>query len=995
MLINGKEVFYTEQQTSKIQTDINKTDLLDDQLKTEVDMKKAKELASEFPDFELNTFFDDSKFGEDFKTRNRKERYDIYREMVESEFIHRGLELIADDSTQPNEDGNVLEVITNDEEIKDTLEDLFIRRLDLNNELWSMFYETGKLGDNFYEVIPDDYKKPKEISKVRFLKPEKTERVEINDKLSYFTYKTEKRDKKGNKLEEQLFKLWPWQIAHFKIEDKENDPYGGSLLESGAKTFKRLSLLEDIMLVYRISRAPERRVFYIDVGNLTPVEARQFLNKMKNSYRSNSIIDENGNLNKKSNVLSITSDIFIPVREGSQGTRIDTLQPGQAMGATGSEDPLLSYFKNKILKTMNIPPAYLGEESDRSRNLCLHPETKIKLADGRSISIKQLTEEYKNGKTNYVYSIDKNNEWVIKPIAWAGETRKDAELIEITLDNNEKVICTPDHPFMLKDGSYKQAKDLKENESLMPIYTKTSSDKEKIAGYEMLLNNNTGEWVYTHRIAKQEEINEEFEKDIHYSEKRTTIHHKDFNKLNNNPDNLECMTNKAHWKLHQELGKNLSDSEIIKKRNKSIKKFYNDNIEYAREKMNHARNSKACKEWLSSEEHKKLKRKQIAKQREEGNIKFTEKIREKLSGKNNYQYRPELELSNIKKITDENHTTNMSFVARILGCATTSIRNKVIKAGYSSFKEFANSPNNHKVKSIKYLSERSNMYDITIDEETPNFALDIGVIVHNSQLDTKFGRFIERVQAQIIRTLNKIAALELFFKGYKKEELNNFQIQLTAPSNIKEVTEIDIISQKMNLIATIQALQLFPNQWILKKVLKLSDKEISDIMFQKTMEAQAGAGAQEGGAEAGGLEAGFGGAPEAGGEEGETPPEAEAPEEITASAIINVLGQDFLIENKEDMFKLFKKIQEENEPDKLPQLLESIGNYLNTDLEPPKKQSKNNVKHLIIENEFGGLDLDKFSFNLYKKQKDNTDETLTEEFIVTKLTFSNGRKDNE
>lgn len=603
MLINGKEVFYTEKQTQSIQKDINKVDGLNSDLKTEVDVKKeTSDSMGGFPDFELNTFFDDSKFGEDFVTKNRKERYAIYREMMTNEFIHRGVELIADDSTQPNDEGNVIKVYSEDGEIKEELEDLFARRLDMNNELWSIFYETCKLGDNFFEVIPNDYKKPKEIVKIRYLTPDRTERVEKNDKLSHFLYKTEKKDKRGNKIEEQNFKLWPWQIAHFKIEDKDNDPYGGSLLASGARTYKRLALLEDVMLVYRISRAPERRVFYIDVGNLTPVEAKRFLNKMKNSYRSQSIIDENGNLNKQSNVLSITSDIFIPVREGTQGTRIDTLQPGQAMGAQGSEDPLLEYFKNKILRTMNIPPAYLGEQADRSRSL--------------------------------------------------------------------------------------------------------------------------------------------------------------------------------------------------------------------------------------------------------------------------------------------------------------------------------------------------------------------------SNLDQKFGRFIERVQAQIIKGLNKIAALELYFKGYKKEDLNNFQIELTPPSNVKEITEIDIINQKMTLIGTIMQLELFPQQWILKKILKLSNKEISQIMFQKTMEQQAGA--TEGGGEMPGM--GGGEMPGvSGGEEAAAGGEEAAPEELAASTVINVLGKDFLIENKKDMYKLFKKIQEENEPNKMIPLLEDLSNYILSDQTTNVKKSQNNIKFLLAENEFDGIDFEGDEISLYKK----------------------------
>ena len=99
--------------------------------------------------------------------RSRSSRYETYAEMDTMEFIHRGLELIADDASQPNDDGDTTKVYSDNEEIKEVIHNLFINKLDMNNELWSIIYETIKNGDNFYEVIPDDYKKPKEIKEIR------------------------------------------------------------------------------------------------------------------------------------------------------------------------------------------------------------------------------------------------------------------------------------------------------------------------------------------------------------------------------------------------------------------------------------------------------------------------------------------------------------------------------------------------------------------------------------------------------------------------------------------------------------------------------------------------------------------------------------------------------------------------------------------------------------------------------------------------------------
>ena len=106
-----------------------------------------------------------------------------YREMDKMEFVHRALEIVSDDGSQKNNDGNSMKIYSDDEEVKKILEDLFFERLDINNELWSVIYETCKMGDNFYEVIVDDYKKPKKIVYLRYLEPTKVERVEENGKI--------------------------------------------------------------------------------------------------------------------------------------------------------------------------------------------------------------------------------------------------------------------------------------------------------------------------------------------------------------------------------------------------------------------------------------------------------------------------------------------------------------------------------------------------------------------------------------------------------------------------------------------------------------------------------------------------------------------------------------------------------------------------------------------------------------------------------------------
>jgi len=1032
-LIDGVEVFVDEKAARSIQTDINAISDLGQELKTDIDPKKIDLTDDSYSDgSDFNIFFDDTEFGQGSDLTNRKTGYDTYKEMDGMEFIHRGIEIISDDSSQPNDSGDVMKFFSDDEAIKDVLDEVFIKKLDMNNELWTIFYETVKMGDNFYEIVPDDYKKPKEIRRVRYLEPDKVERIEKDGKLSHFTYKVVKK-KEGTGAsrtaqEVSEYRLFPWQIIHFKIDNKSHAPYGGSLLEAGIRTYRRLVMLEDLMLVYRISRAPERRVFYIDVGNLNAVEAKRFLTKMKNAYRSQSFIDENGNINKKANVMSITSDIFVPVREGQTGTRIETLQGGAAMGNSGSEDPLLKYFKDKILKTMNIPPSYMGEQANLERSLCLHPETKIKLTDGRDLSIKDISEEFKDGKKNFVYSI-KDGEWVIKPIKWAGMTRQDAELVEVVLDNDKTIKATPDHKFMLRDGSYCEAQDLKENTSLMPIYSKLSSSKS-MPNYEMLMNNNTGEYEYTHRIIKKNELREEYKKNISSKERKTTTHHIDFLKNNNNPSNLICMTNKDHWNLHSYMMKEKWKSEEYRKKMckrgyttekqilKVIGEIKNDSLLNVSKYMNINRMTLryiiqdfGYKDWESFilenlNEYNALKTKTKK-------LKI-DSIKEQLSvSKNSIEVSKFFKISNvtllnyikkegyeswanfinkeyyfpeIMKIRNESRV----FISKSLKISTTTITNILKALGY---KKGLNElrvcyPYNHKVKQVRFLEETVDTYDITVDDETPNFALSAGVVVHNSTIDQKFGRFIERVQSQIIQGLNKVAALELFFKGYKKEDLSNFKIELTPPSNVKEITEIELINQRMALIAAIQQLNLFPNEWILKNILKMSNKEIADITLQKKLE---GNEAQAGGMAAGvpgdiaGMEIPAGAVPP----EGEAPP--EAPVDLEASTITNMFGKDFLIENKTDFFNLIKASKDYNKTADLAPMFEAASSFITGSVKvKSNKLNRNNIVALTSLNEFKGIDFERRVVTLWEKDESGTLKSLNELTVDCGNTILNG-----
>jgi len=284
----------------------------------------------------------------------REIRYKEYSEMCNVPELNQGLNIYADNATQYNIQNNVLEIESKDGKIVDLLNTLFFDNLDINANLWKYAKNMCKMGDEFIEVIVDNKNRPHHIVALeRIKKPENIERVEKKNRLQKFNYHKTLEDK--TKVVEKTFQ--PWQIVHFRIDDDEYSPYGKSVFEAGRKTFKRLALMEDAMLIYRISRAPEKRVFYIDVGNVSTKDANHAIEKLKMKFRKKNFINPNtGEIDQKANPLAIDEDFFIPVRQNSQGTRIETLPAGQNLGEIDD----VKYFKDQILRTMSIPAGYLG-----------------------------------------------------------------------------------------------------------------------------------------------------------------------------------------------------------------------------------------------------------------------------------------------------------------------------------------------------------------------------------------------------------------------------------------------------------------------------------------------------------------------------------------------------------------------------------------------------------------------------------------------------------
>ncbi len=234
---------------------------------------------------------------------------------------------------------------------------------------------------------------------------------------------------------------------------------------------------------------------------------------------------------------------------------------------------------------------------------CFSEDTKVALVDGRNLTFKDLIKEDRKGKKNYCYTIKEDNSIGVELIKNPRKTKQNVEVIKVILDNNEEVVCTPDHLFMTRDRNYKKAKDLTISDSLMPIRRQFSRIGKRItiSGYELVYDNKDNRWIFTHLLADEYNL----KNNIYLEEDGSHRHHIDFNKLNNNPDNIERMSKDDHMQYHREMIKYSLHTEKVKERCKKIhqSKEYREKIRQimTTHKMRKMLSDRAKKQWENEE----------------------------------------------------------------------------------------------------------------------------------------------------------------------------------------------------------------------------------------------------------------------------------------------------------------------------------------------------------------------------------------------------------
>lgn len=529
---------------------------------------------------------------------NRIQRYYQYDDMDRDSDINAALDTIADFCTQSEEQNENPFFINytdqaNETEVKllKSALDRWVKINDFRSRLWYMFRNTIKNGDAFFlrdpetaewlwldhysvEMVkvddeggkepdeyivrgldlnraakfatkkadPNIYRTPMGTNVVQGARP-----LGLGGGGGMFQLPGSNRDPRQLRPNQQqqaseLFVLDAKQVVHLSLSVGMdiNWPFGQSVLEPIFKTFKQKELLEDSIIIYRVQRAPERRVFKIDVGNMPPPRAKAHIEAIKNEIHQRRI----------------------PNRTGGGSSIMDA--------------------------------AY--------NPLCLDMATRVPLLDGRTLTIAELAEEYRAGRENWVYSCDPATGAIVPGnITWAGVTRKDAKVLRLVLDNGETITCTPDHKIPVLGKGFVEAKDLTPNDSLIAFHTRRqplgSGKSLRERTYTQVFDHAQKEWVWAHRmvgeffraLGKHQEFTFLPE---HVGAPKAVIHHKDYDRYNNDPRNLTFMNKEDHVAYHVFMKKdywdNLPEAESTRIKGKiaaSLRRYHASLTEEQREQF--------------------------------------------------------------------------------------------------------------------------------------------------------------------------------------------------------------------------------------------------------------------------------------------------------------------------------------------------------------------------------------------------------------------------
>ena len=298
---------------------------------------------------------------------DRRRRYEEYNLMDADAEVSAALSIWADEATCMDvATHEVLKIKTDNEKVKTEVERLFFETLQIEEQLWGLTRDLCKFGDAPFEIVLDE--KKQNIVKLVPIPIDGFFRIEEDSVLKRFEFRlidslTEAGQTfqvaDGSSDATRPITYEPFQVAHWSIKtnDPRYRPYGFSILEAARKVWKQLKILEESLIINRLTRAPERRIFYVDIGNLSPAESSEYLNKIKQEYTKKKFFNPlTGEIDEQASPLNQQEDFWIPRRGNVNSTEVQQLPGMQNIGEI--ED--INLFRDKILAALKVPPAYLG-----------------------------------------------------------------------------------------------------------------------------------------------------------------------------------------------------------------------------------------------------------------------------------------------------------------------------------------------------------------------------------------------------------------------------------------------------------------------------------------------------------------------------------------------------------------------------------------------------------------------------------------------------------
>ena len=405
--------------------------------------------------------------------------YSDYDTMDYDAIIASALDIISDECTLKNDMGEVLQIRSSNEDIQKILYNLFYDVLNIEFNLWSWIRQMNKYGDFFlkleiaekfgvYNVIPymayhiqrqENYD-PEHPNAVRF--KYSPEGFYSGGSGYYGVPNTFEKDQNAIYFDN-------YEIAHFRlITDVNYLPYGRSYLEPARRLFKQYILMEDAMLINRISRSPDRRIFYINVGSIPPNEVENFMQKTISTLKRTPLIDhETGQYNLKYNMQNLLEDYYIPVRGNDTVTKIDTAAGLQFDGITD-----VIYLREKLFAALKVPKAFMGYEKDLTGKATLAAEDirfartidriqRIVLSELYKIALVHLYAQGYNGDELTNFELDLTTPSIIYD-------QEKIALLTQKVDLAQKIIETKllptdwiyDNIFHLSEDQYEEYRDL-------------------------------------------------------------------------------------------------------------------------------------------------------------------------------------------------------------------------------------------------------------------------------------------------------------------------------------------------------------------------------------------------------------------------------------------------------------------------------------------------------------------------------------------------------